>query len=578
MIAAAALVAALTSPLVSVAAGAEGDVGHRDQAVSGTGTAVTGGKPESKMWFNDGAWWASMWDATQGDNFIYRHDPETEAWSNTGVAIDNRSGTRADTLWDGNKLYVASHAFTNTPASGSASRLYRYSYDAGTGRYSLDAGYPVSINNYKTETLVLAKSGGRLWATWVQDNKVYVNRTLGDDLTWGTPFALPASDANALHPDDISSLVAFGGNKIGVMWSNQNSSRMNFSVHTDGASDTSWSATEAANSGTLNADDHINLKADSSGRVYAALKTEQTESNAPLVTLAVREPATGTWSRHTFGRKRDHHTRPIVLLDEQRDVVHMLATSEEGGGTIFEKTAPMSSISFPEGQGTPFVRDGASSDMNDATSTKQSVTTLSGLGVMASNESTRYYWHNIQSLGPVPLGADFVATPASGQPPLAVGFTDRSTGGPTSWRWDFGDGTTSTERHPSHTYAEPGAYTVELKVTDAEGRTETKTQTDYITVSTTATTQTLSLSPIDDVYARSLSPGTNYGAAGSLRERPRRSESTIPAARRTLRWCDTVGWPTSKSGVSSRTQTFPACFRRTSTSWSRIGSPSALAT
>ena len=52
----------------------------------------------------------------------------------------------------------------------------------------------------------------------------------------------------------------------------------------------------------------------------------------------------------------------------------------------------------------------------------------------------------------------------------------------------------------------------------------------------------------------------------------------MPASRRTLRWCETVGWERSKSGTSSQTQTLPACFLSTSTSCMRIGSPSALAT
>ncbi len=49
--------------------------------------------------------------------------------------------------------------------------------------------------------------------------------------------------------------------------------------------------------------------------------------------------------------------------------------------------------------------------------------------------------------------------PAAGQ---AVQFTDTSTGSPTSWQWDFGDGTTSTAQNPSHTFATDGVYTVSL--------------------------------------------------------------------------------------------------------------------
>lgn len=52
---------------------------------------------------------------------------------------------------------------------------------------------------------------------------------------------------------------------------------------------------------------------------------------------------------------------------------------------------------------------------------------------------------------------------------LNVLFTDASTGSPTSRRWQFGDGTESTDTNPSHTYANPGTYTVTLTVTNAAG-------------------------------------------------------------------------------------------------------------
>jgi len=60
---------------------------------------------------------------------------------------------------------------------------------------------------------------------------------------------------------------------------------------------------------------------------------------------------------------------------------------------------------------------------------------------------------------------------------LAVEFTDASTdvnGDISSWDWSFGDGSTSIEQNPSHTYAATGNYDVTLTVTDAEGNTDRK--------------------------------------------------------------------------------------------------------
>ncbi len=83
---------------------------------------------------------------------------------------------------------------------------------------------------------------------------------------------------------------------------------------------------------------------------------------------------------------------------------------------------------------------------------------------------------------PVPLAANFTANVTYGTAPLAVRFTDTSTGGPTAWLWDFGDNATSTDRHPTHIYAAPGNYTVSLTVTRA-GASDTETKTGYIIVS-----------------------------------------------------------------------------------------------
>jgi len=79
--------------------------------------------------------------------------------------------------------------------------------------------------------------------------------------------------------------------------------------------------------------------------------------------------------------------------------------------------------------------------------------------------------------------AGFAATPFSGTPPLAVQFADQSVsvGDITAWEWDFGDGSTSTEQNPSHTYNALGKYTVSLKVTGPDA-SDTETKADYIVV------------------------------------------------------------------------------------------------
>jgi PKD repeat protein len=65
--------------------------------------------------------------------------------------------------------------------------------------------------------------------------------------------------------------------------------------------------------------------------------------------------------------------------------------------------------------------------------------------------------------------AQFSASSVTGTAPLKVKFTDSSTGTISSRSWTFGDGGTSTEQNPSHTYTQPGLYTVALSVSGPGG-------------------------------------------------------------------------------------------------------------
>lgn len=81
------------------------------------------------------------------------------------------------------------------------------------------------------------------------------------------------------------------------------------------------------------------------------------------------------------------------------------------------------------------------------------------------------------------LTADFSASPLSGTLPLDVKFLEATTGGsPNLWQWDFGDGSTSVQKNPKHTYTVPGVYSVKLKVTTAGFLSDSELKTDLITV------------------------------------------------------------------------------------------------
>lgn len=100
-----------------------------------------------------------------------------------------------------------------------------------------------------------------------------------------------------------------------------------------------------------------------------------------------------------------------------------------------------------------------------------------------SDSSTRVNFITVTGSGNKAPVALFTAAPASGTAPLKVKFTDKSANLPTSWKWSFGDGTSSTAKNPVHTYTKPGKYTVSLTATNKAG-TNTVTKTNLISVNT----------------------------------------------------------------------------------------------
>jgi PKD repeat protein len=162
--------------------------------------------------------------------------------------------------------------------------------------------------------------------------------------------------------------------------------------------------------------------------------------------------------------KRSSRTLTVVAAQGDAAFVYSPATPGVGQPVQFSDTTPgnPSSWSWNFGDGT-------------TSSGKNPIHTFAKAGgyavsLMATTSSgPRQTSKTITVASMSVLSSSFFYTPAAPVAGQSIQFMDTSDGNPTSWNWNFGDGTTSTLQNPSHAYATAGAKTVGLTVTNASG-------------------------------------------------------------------------------------------------------------
>ncbi len=351
-----------------------------------TQPASTGEKPQSKIWYHDGSYWAIV----LGPDGVAFYEKVGNAWvRGTFANAVLASSGQADVKWNGTNLFVLNHASTV--------RLFKYTYAASTRTWQLVSGFPVTVPSPgDSETMVLEQdSTGRLWATTESGGSIRAYySTSADHRTWNSTAVILRTGVNA---DDISSIVAFGGDKVGVFWSDQNRWEFGFRVHQDTDAPTTWSSTEIVVSGSGVSDDHVSLATDSQGRVYAITKDVNDQMRVH------RRGATGGWTTKT-NVLPGIGTRGIIQVAEADAKVYILYTRWGVSPYRIEyRVADIATLTFAGT--TTFIS--TSSDMNNVTGMKQP---LPAGSLVAIAENMSHCWYN--SFGQPPA-----ATP---QPPSNV--------------------------------------------------------------------------------------------------------------------------------------------------------------
>jgi hypothetical protein len=345
---------------------------------------------QSRLWYNDGAWWGVFLTASSGDHRIFRLDATSLTWVDMGVVVDDRTYAKVDVLWDGDRLLVASAGERDDARH--ALRLNRFSYDPSSRQYRRDANFPLPLTASGVVGATLARAeDGRLWVAYRDGVRLVLDHSLDSDLSWQGPIALDL----ATGPVDAVAIAAVGP-RIGVVWTASSEDALHSAWLDPANGNESWSVDSPTAIPNLQfGEDEIGIAVDHSPgaeRMFVGLRTSAEKAANrgrldPQVVVAELRPDADA---HVFlvSRVEDQHGGPTLVIDADARLLHVIMASPSSGGTIDIKTASLNSIEFAAGPGQELIPASANlPQLLSPSSTKQSVDGGTGLVVAASDPS-----------------------------------------------------------------------------------------------------------------------------------------------------------------------------------------------
>lgn len=402
---------------------------------------------------------------------------------------------------------------TNTPAR------WFWSFGDGAVSEESDPAHAYTIDGVYTVTLTVTNADGShsvTRANYITSLKSVTPPVAGFVSTGATgsnPLSVKFVDASTNSPTSWVWSFGDGGSSIEQNPTHTYTSKGTFTV--------TMTATNSGGSNTVTKDAYVTVSQDSVAPTASFVATT-TSGFTPLpvkfVDTSVNGPTSWVW---TFGDGNSEFVQnpTHTYTSEGTYTVTLTATNSIGSSTatkvdyitanlnepiasftadVTSGTAPLivqfndTSLNAPTTWTWNFGDDttsNAKDPLHKFTTAGSYSIILTARNSVGANTTSRSQYINVSAL--TAPEASFSASPTSGLEPLTVRFTDTTINFPTAWQWTFGDGTSSTEQNPSHTYQGSGTYTVVLTATNSQG-SGTKTLQDVISVTglTIATTAT----------------------------------------------------------------------------------------
>ncbi|MBL8226965.1 MAG: hypothetical protein JNL98_00745 [Bryobacterales bacterium] len=286
------------------------------QPVIDTGVpAATKDKPQSKLWFAAGTWWA--WLPVKSGSAIWRRTPS--GWERQRQ-LDARLGGlpgQADVWADGDTVRTV---LVEPPRIA----IIALRWNAPEKSYRLDGNIVLFTAGSDVETATIDRdSMGRWCVAYNSGRRMWARLSLAPDgKAWTAPIEVTNRPASA---DDICSVVALP-DAIGVVWSDQADDAVLLRRHSSKAG--RWEDIEVVEQGGKTADDHIHIASAGDGRLFVATKNSVDRIGAPQQVLRVRS-ADGKWTNHTYAplTTTAAPTRPIAQLSHDGRRLYLLHTT-----------------------------------------------------------------------------------------------------------------------------------------------------------------------------------------------------------------------------------------------------------